>query len=187
MAEAAGRRHRYELTVAWTGNRGQGTATYRAYSRDHEVSAGGKPAIGGSSDPAFRGDAQRWSPEELLLAALSQCHMLWYLHLCARAGIVVTGYVDTPEATLLESAGGSGRFVEATLRPRIALADPGREGEAAGLHGRAHDLCFVAQSVNFPVSCRPSFEMAPPLEIAPPSESPPAAEGIPPFEIAPPA
>jgi organic hydroperoxide reductase OsmC/OhrA len=121
------------------------------------VSAGSKAVIGGSADPAFRGDPGRWSPEELLLAALSQCHMLWYLHLCAAAGIVVTAYADTPEGTLVEEGDGSGRFVEATLRPRIALLDPGRAGEAATLHPRAHDLCFIAQSVNFPVGCEPAF------------------------------
>ena len=160
MTGANERRHGYALTVTWTGNRGEGTAAYRAYSRDHEVSSGAKAVIGGSSDPAFRGDPQRWSPEELLLAALSQCHMLWYLHLCAAAGIVVTAYVDTPEGTLVEEGNGSGRFVEATLRPRIGLADLGRVEEASGLHGRAHDLCFIAQSVNFPVECRPTFEAA---------------------------
>ena len=160
MTGANQRRHRYELTVTWTGNRGEGTAAYRAYSGDHEVSSGAKAVISGSSDPAFRGDSQRWSPEELLLAALSQCHMLWYLHLCAAAGIVITAYVDTPEGTLVEEGGGSGRFVEATLRPRIGLADVGRAAAASALHRGAHDLCFIAQSVNFPVECRPTFEAA---------------------------
>ncbi|HXZ99318.1 MAG TPA: OsmC family protein [Candidatus Binatia bacterium] len=154
------RRHRYHLTVSWTGNLGSGTRSYAGYSRDHEVSGEGKPAIAGSSDPSFRGDPGRWSPEELTLAALSQCHMLWYLHLCSRAGIVVTGYVDMPEATLVEHPDGSGEFVEATLRPRVTLGDPSRAAEAAALHGEAHDLCFVARSVNFPVSCVPLAETA---------------------------
>jgi organic hydroperoxide reductase OsmC/OhrA len=125
------------------------------------VSAGAQAAIDGSADPAFRGDPQRWSPEEMLLAALSQCHMPWYLHLCAQAGIVVTAYADRAEGTLAEERDGSGRFVEATLRPRIALTDAGRHGEDAALHGRAHDLCFIVQSVNFPVACEPVCDADP--------------------------
>ena len=82
------------LRLRWTGDRGVGTASYTAYARDHEITAPGKPAIAGSSDPRFRGDATRWNPEELLLGAISACHQLWYLHLCAEAGVVVTAYVD---------------------------------------------------------------------------------------------
>jgi organic hydroperoxide reductase OsmC/OhrA len=151
ISERLRREHRYRLTVTWTGNRGEGTRSYTAYSRDHEVGAEGKPALLGSSDPAFRGDPARWSPEELLVAALSQCHMLSYLHLCSAAGVVVTGYVDTPEAVMAENRDGSGEFVRATLRPQVTLADPARAEQAAGLHHRAHDLCFIARSVNFPV------------------------------------
>ncbi|MGA8015273.1 MAG: OsmC family protein [Candidatus Dormiibacterota bacterium] len=151
MVETVRREHRYRLSVTWTGNRGEGTRSYTAYSRDHEVSAEGKAALLGSSDPAFRGDPTRWSPEELLVAALSQCHMLWYLHLCSAAGIVVTAYEDSPEGVLDENRDGSGQFVRTILRPRITLADPGRAAQAAGLHSRAHELCFIARSVNFPV------------------------------------
>jgi organic hydroperoxide reductase OsmC/OhrA len=151
MIETVRREHRYQLRVTWTGNRGEGTRSYTAYSRDHEVSAEGKPALLGSSDPGFRGDPTRWSPEELMVAALSQCHMLWYLHLCSAAGIVVTAYEDSPEGLLAENRDGSGQFVRTTLRPRVTLADPDRAAQAAGLHGRAHELCFIARSVNFPV------------------------------------
>ena len=149
------RQHRYRLTVTWTGDLGEGTRTYRAYSRDHEVTGPGKVAIPGSSDPAYRGDPHRWSPEELLVAALSQCHMLWYLHLCAEAGITVVGYQDAPEGVMEVEADGSGRFVGATLRPRVTLLDGGRTAEAETLHPRAHELCFIARSVSFPVRCEP--------------------------------
>lgn len=153
--DAVRRRHRYAVTVTWTGNRGTGTSGYRDYSRDHELRAGDKPVLAGSSDRTFRGDPARWNPEELLVAALSQCHMLAYLHLSADARIVVTAYADAAEGTMAEHPDGSGEFTEVVLRPRVTLADPSRAGEAAGLHERAHELCFIARSVNFPVRCEP--------------------------------
>ena len=79
--------HRYDVTVTWTGNDGEGTKSYRSYRRDHDVDAPGRPTVPGSSDPAFRGDPSRWNPEQLLVAALSQCHMLSYLHQCAANGV----------------------------------------------------------------------------------------------------
>jgi organic hydroperoxide reductase OsmC/OhrA len=143
--------HHYELTVTWTGATEAGTSSYRAYERAHELSAGGKPTIAGSADPSFRGDAERWNPEELLVASLSQCHMLWFLGLCAGEGIVVTGYTDRPHGTMTETSDGGGRFEEVVLRPKVTLADPAQAGEIGRLHGRAHELCFIARSVNFPV------------------------------------
>ena len=119
-----GRRHRYEVAVAWTGNDGSGTSGYRAYRRDHEIAAPGKPSIAGSSDPAFRGDPARWNPEDLLVASLSSCHMLWYLHLCAVAGIVVTAYRDDAEGVMEEGADGGGRFTQVTLRPAVTVQYP---------------------------------------------------------------
>lgn len=147
--------HQYELSVTWTGNTGSGTSSYRAYERAHEVRVDGKPPIEGSADPGFRGDPARWNPEELLVASLAQCHMLWYLHLCAVEKIVVTAYVDSPLGTMVETPGGGGRFEEVVLRPRVTLADPGQAGRAAELHHRAHELCFIANSVNFPVRHEP--------------------------------
>lgn len=147
--------HRYEVSVTWTGNTGTGTSSYRAFERAHEIRAEGKPPIAGSSDPAFRGDPARWNPEELLVASLSECHMLWFLHLCAAAGIVVTAYTDDPLGTMVETADGGGRFEEVVLRPRVTLDDPARADEAEGLHARAHELCFIANSVNFPVRHEP--------------------------------
>ncbi|HEX6501505.1 MAG TPA: OsmC family protein [Micromonosporaceae bacterium] len=149
------RTHTYELTVTWIGDRGTGTSGYRAYSRAHEVSAPGRPAMPGSSDPTFRGERDRWSPEQLLVASLSQCHLLWYLHLCADAGVVVTGYADEPTGVMLETADGGGRFTEVVLRPRVTVTEPGMVDRATALHDDAHRLCFIANSVNFPVRHEP--------------------------------
>ena len=154
------RTHRYETVLEWTGNTGAGTAHYRAYERSHEIGTpgGAKSAIPGSSDPAFRGDRARWNPEELLVASLSSCHQLWYLHLCADAGIVVTRYADRAEGEMVEGADGGGRFTGVTLRPEVTLAaggDPGDVARALALHDRAHALCFIANSVRFPVRHEP--------------------------------
>ncbi len=149
------RTHRYAVTVVWTGNAGEGTRSYRGYRRTHEVRAPGKPALPGSSDPAFRGDPDRWNPEELLVASLSACHQLWYLHLCADAGVVVTGYEDRAEGVMVEDGDGAGRFARVTLHPRVALA-AGADAEAAlHLHDAAAAKCFIARSVSFPVTHEP--------------------------------
>ena len=155
----ANRTHRYEVEVTWTGNTGSGTSGYRDYARDQDVAGvetPGKPVILGSADPAFRGDPQRWNPEELLVVSLSQCHMLWYLALCAKAGIVVTAYRDRPDGTMSENAEGSGVFTDVTLRPHVTITDGERVGEATELHHEAHRMCFIANSVNFPVSATPT-------------------------------
>jgi organic hydroperoxide reductase OsmC/OhrA len=159
--------HSYRVAVSWTGNRGEGTSGYRAYDRSHEVTAGpaeeahasrgrGRPEpIAGSSDPAFRGDPERWNPEQLLTASLAQCHMLWYLHLCAVAGVVVTEYADDAVATMTEDADGGGRFTEVVLRPSVTVSSPEMIEKANGLHREAHQMCFIARSVNFPVRHEP--------------------------------
>ena len=145
--------HEYSVRVEWTGNLGTGTSGYRDYSRDHDVrgTTADLPVIHGSADPAFRGDADRWNPEQLLLASLSQCHMLWYLHLAADAGVTVTAYSDTPTGIMVERPGGAGEFTSATLHPAVTIA-PGSDPErAAALHDRAAEYCFIARSVRFPV------------------------------------
>ncbi|MDL4815830.1 OsmC family protein [Actinomadura opuntiae] len=147
--------HHYEVTVTWTGDTGSGTSSYRAYDRSHDVEADGKPPIAGSADPAFRGDPAKWNPEELLVASLSQCHMLWFLALCAQDGIVVTGYTDRPHGTMVETPDGSGRFEEVVLRPKVTLADQARVADVAKVHARAHEMCFIANSMNFPVRHEP--------------------------------
>ncbi|WP_343731174.1 OsmC family protein [Duganella sp.] len=144
--------HNYKLTVTWSGNRGTGTSGYRDYERSHVISADGKPSIPGSSDPAFRGDATRWNPEELLLASASACHKLWYLHLCADAGIVVTAYEDHAQGTM-----NGDRFERIVLRPRVTIA-AGDRALAMRLHHQAHAQCYIAKSVNFPIDCEPSIE-----------------------------
>jgi organic hydroperoxide reductase OsmC/OhrA len=150
------REHHYRITTTWTGNVGTGTTDYRAYSRNHEIKILGKSApLPGSSDPAFRGDPARYTPEELLVASLSACHMLWFLHLCADAGIVVTEYEDVASGAMSEHADGSGEFTMVILRPRAVIADSARIADAMALHPRAHQLCFIARSVNFPVQHEP--------------------------------
>lgn len=150
-----GKQHQYPVNVTWTGNDGAGTESYRGYRRDHEIGAAGKPPIPGSSDPAFRGDAGRYSPEELLVASLSSCHMLWYLHLCAVNGIVVLDYRDDAGGTLQEEDDGGGAFVRVVLQPRVTIRRGGDRDKALALHEQAHHLCFIARSVSFAVEVAP--------------------------------
>ncbi|MBB2914543.1 organic hydroperoxide reductase OsmC/OhrA [Streptosporangium becharense] len=152
--------HDYEVTVRWTGNTGAGTGGYRAYDRAHDVLAEGRPPILASADPAFRGDPARWNPEELLVASLSQCHMLTYLALCSRAGVVVTGYEDRAHGRMVETPGDSGHFTEVTLNPVVTVADASMVEAAGALHERAHADCFIARSVAFPVRNAPTVQVA---------------------------
>jgi organic hydroperoxide reductase OsmC/OhrA len=145
------REHRYEVSVSWTGNTGEGTANYRSYSRDLEAAAGAKPVLPGSADPTFRGDASRWNPEELLIVSLSQCHLLSYLALCARNRVVVTGYRDEAYGRMVDQPGKGGRFVEVTLRPAVTVAESSMLDKAVALHHDAHQECYIAASVAFPV------------------------------------
>lgn len=151
--------HHYAVTVTWTGNQGTGTSGYRTYSRAHDITAGPKPVIPGSSDPGFRGDPARWNPEDLLVASLSACHKLWYLGLCAGAGIIVTAYEDAAEGWMAEHPGGEGQFTRVLLHPRITLAAGSDMAKARHLHHDAHEKCFIARSVNFPVEVEPVFTM----------------------------
>ncbi|MEM8982341.1 MAG: OsmC family protein [Pseudomonadota bacterium] len=147
--------HRYSLSLTWTGNLGRGTVDYRSYSRDFTVSSGDKPSLLGSSDPAFRGDAHRWNPEELLLASIAGCHKLWYLHLCADAGIVVTAYTDSATATMERDDDGITRITGAVLNPVATIATGHDRDLALALHTRAREECFIANSVNFPIEHQP--------------------------------
>ena len=155
------RSHHYETTVTWTGNRGTGTSGYRAYGRDHNVMAAGRPLIAASADRTFHGDRDRWNPELALTAALSQCHLLSYLHVCADAGVVVTSYTDDAVGTMTETAGGGGHFTEVVLRPRVTVRDASMTGTALRLHADASARCFIAASVNFPVRHEPVVRAAP--------------------------
>lgn len=153
------KQHHYKTTITWTGNRGQGTAGYTAYDRNHTIAAAGKPIIPASSDPGFRGDATRYNPEELLVASLSTCHMLWYLHLCSVNGVVVVSYVDDATGTMEETNDGGGRFTEVTLFPVITVAKKEMIEKADELHAEANRLCFIANSCNFPVHHKPVFKI----------------------------
>ena len=154
----AGRTHTYRVDVEWTGNDGQGAKTYTGYRRDHVIRAEGNPDIAGSSDPNFRGDPARWNPEELFVASLSACHKLWVLHLCSVAGCVVQEYVDRAEGVMEETGDGSGRFISVTLRPEITLS-AGDPSKLDAIHHEAHDKCFIANSVNFPVTVQGSVRV----------------------------
>jgi organic hydroperoxide reductase OsmC/OhrA len=156
-----GRTHHYEVTVRWTGNTGSGTSGYKNYRRDHEIASGvAKQPILGSSDPGFRGDPARWNPEELLVVSLSACHELWYLHLCAEAGVVVIEYVDDAEGIMEEAPDGSGAFRKVTLKPRVSIDSRSNLEKARALHDVAHAKCFIANSVNFPVEHKPVVTFA---------------------------
>jgi organic hydroperoxide reductase OsmC/OhrA len=154
---ASDKRHTYSTRLDWTGNEGPGTSSYRTYSRAHEISAPGKQPIAGSADPHFRGDAARWNPEELFVASLSACHQLWYLHLCAVAGIVVQAYRDDASGVLIEQPDGAGQFEVVTLRPHATLVPGSDEATARRLHEDAAAKCFIARSVSCRVEHEPSF------------------------------
>lgn len=147
--------HHFELTTKWTGNKGDGTSNYRAYDRSHSVIIKDKPEILASSDPAFRGDPSKHNPEDLLIAALSGCHMLSYLHVCVQNGIVVTAYEDRATGTMVVNPDGSGHFTEVTLHPVVTITDASSIDKANELHHKANKLCFIANSCNFPIYHQP--------------------------------
>ena len=143
--------HKYNLTIKWTGNQGTGTSSYVAYDRSHSVMVEGKREINLSSGPAFRGDKVKHNPEELLIASLSSCHMLWYLHLCAEAGVTVVDYSDNATGIMEESSNRGGRFSEVALNPVVTVTEHSMIDKANQLHKKANELCFIANSVNFKV------------------------------------
>jgi organic hydroperoxide reductase OsmC/OhrA len=147
--------HTYGASVHWTAANGEGTTSYESYSRDHTIGAKGKADIAASSDPAFRGDAARYNPEELLVASLSSCHMLWYLHLCSVSGIRVLDYRDNASGAMQETGGGLAQFVNVDLHPIVTISGSLHRAKALALHQTAHRLCFIARSVNFPVNVQP--------------------------------
>ncbi len=143
--------HSYQTSLRWTGNRGQGTKNYRAYDRNYKIEIQGKPMISGSADPAFRGDRTRYNSEELLVASLSSCHMLWYLHFCAEEGIVVIDYSDRATGKMSETKDGSGRFTEVILQPEVIVSSESSLEQAQQLHKQAHKFCFrELQKIKYP-------------------------------------
>lgn len=152
--------HRYALRTTWTGDRGTGTSGYRDYDRAVTIEIDGKPALLASSDKPFRGDATRWNPEDLLLASLSECHLLSYLHACVKAGVVVTGYHDEATGVMVEDGRGGGAFREVVLHPRVVVAEESMVDAALAAHAQANEWCFIANSVNFPVRHEPAVVVA---------------------------
>jgi organic hydroperoxide reductase OsmC/OhrA len=152
--------HGYSSRIAWTGNRGDGTIRYRGYDRTWDIITPGKPIISCSNDPLLGGDPALPNPEDLLLSALAACHMLWYLHYASADGIVVTAYQDTPIGIGETAPNGAGRFLKATLKPHITLAAGSDLAAADAIHGRIHAVCFLARSVNFPISCEAAYATA---------------------------
>ncbi len=148
--------HLYKATITWTGNTGKGTSDYRGYERSHTISAVGKPDILGSSDPVFRGDKTRYNPEEFLVASLSTCHMLQYLHLCSVSGVMVIDYTDEAVGSLVETPDGGGHFKEVILYPKVVVSDASMIEKAIELHHNAHKVCFIANSCNFPILHQPT-------------------------------
>ncbi len=153
------KKHTYKLKINWVGNLGSGTSDYNEYSRNHVINAESKAEILASSDPAFRGDSTKYNPEELLLASLSSCHMLWFLHLCADSGVIVVQYSDNPEGIMLESENDGGRFESVTLQPIVTVAESIMLHKLDALHQKANSLCFIANSVNFPVIHKPTHNV----------------------------
>lgn len=147
--------HQYQATLTWAGNKGSGTMDYRSYDRSYIISIDNKPDILGSSDSAFLGDKTKHNPEDLLLSALSSCHMLWYLHLCSQNEIIVMEYKDSPVGNMLENADGSGHFTEVTLNPVVVITDESQLEKAIALHDQANKMCFIANSCNFPIKHQP--------------------------------
>ncbi|WDF32046.1 OsmC family protein [Arthrobacter agilis] len=148
--------HHYAARLRWTGNLGSGTSGYRSYSRDHQIEVDGPGLLLGTADPTFHGTRDRWNPEQLLLTAVAQCHMLSYLHVAVRSGVVVTAYADTPVGTMQVHRDGSGEFTGILLRPHVEIEDAGQTGLADSLHAEANSLCFIARSVSFPVHHEPT-------------------------------
>ena len=147
--------HNYKITAEWTGNTGEGTKNVRTYDRSHTVTVEGKPALFLTTDNAAVGDPSKLNPEDLLVSAISSCHMLSYLYVCSLEGIVITSYIDTATGIMIEKASGGGSFKEVTLNPTFTVADESMIEKAMELHHKAHEICYIANSVNFEVTCHP--------------------------------
>ena len=158
MAEP--QQHIYQVTTVWHGGAEGSTKSYKSYSRDHVVEAGGKAPLAMSADPNFRGDPARHNPEDLLVASISACHMLWYLHLCSVNGVEVVNYVDSASGTMEETGGSNGHFTEVVLRPVVTITPGSDKDKAMAQHEPANKQCFIANSVNFPIRHEASVVVA---------------------------
>jgi organic hydroperoxide reductase OsmC/OhrA len=144
----------YAASVIWTGNLGEGTASYTAYGRDFTVVVPGKPELYGSADAAYRGSSDRHNPEELFLASLAACQMLFYLSLCGQHGIRVLSYESRAAGGLTPLENGGGRFEGIALTPVVTVAGGTDTELAIRLHDRAHERCFIANSCSVPIRRR---------------------------------
>jgi organic hydroperoxide reductase OsmC/OhrA len=153
------KQHHYKLTTSWTGNTGSGTSNYSSYERSVTISAENKVDISATSDTAFNTDKTKHNPEELLLASISSCHLLWYLHLCSEAGVIVTDYFDKATGTMIETANGGGHFTEVVLFPTVVVMDDSMVEKAIALHHKANKLCYIANSCNFPILHKPTINI----------------------------
>jgi len=152
--------HEYTASIAWTGNSGEGTSGYKSYVRNWELAGEGKQVVACSNDPILGGDPTKHNPEDLLVASIASCHMLWYLHLCAVGGVVVTSYRDSPLAIGEMEPNGKGRFISITLRPKITITLESDAQKARSIHDDVHQYCFIARSINFPVDFEPEITKA---------------------------
>jgi organic hydroperoxide reductase OsmC/OhrA len=150
--------HLFKAELKWASNQNQEDSTKRFYSKNHQIKIEGKPVLNISAAKAFKGDPELYNPEDLLLSSLVSCHMMSYLYVCAQNGIEVLEYSDNAEATLEVSEDGSGRFVEVKLYPKVKISNSDKTGLALGLHKKANQLCFIANSCNFPVLHEASCE-----------------------------
>lgn len=147
--------HTYSVDIEWSAP--EGTVDYRTYPRAHLLSSAAAQPITASADPHFLGDPALWNPEQLLVAAAANCHMLSYLALCALRGVVVVDYVDAATGTMVESSGGGGRFTSIALSPRVTVAAGSDVELARSLHHEAGEQCYIAASLNCPVSHTPEI------------------------------
>ncbi len=152
--------HNYQATIEWIGNLGEGTSGYKSYSRSHIIKVNGKANIEASSDPSFRGDLGKHNPEELFLASLSSCHMLWFLHLCYVEGVIVVEYKDEATGIMIEEKDGRGKFTEVTLNPIVTITEERMAVKLDSIHHKANQMCFIANSCNFPVRHNSSYKVA---------------------------
>lgn len=150
------KQHNYSIAVKWTGNKGAGTSNYTAYERNHSILIENKPDLQCSSDPSFRGDKTKYNPEELFVASISTCHMLWFLHLCSESGVIVTDYIDNAKAIMVVTENGGGYFSDVTLYPNVIVTDESMISRANKLHHEANKLCFIANSCNFKINHIPA-------------------------------
>ncbi|MGV0996986.1 OsmC family protein [Empedobacter falsenii] len=143
--------HLFKVALNWIKKESKMDSSTRIYTKSHHISIEGKPDLEVSAAKAFKGDPNLYNPEDLLLSSLTSCHMMSYLYCCAQHKIEVISYQDHSEATLQVNPDGSGKIVKVDLFPDIIISDSSQIELALSLHKKANELCFIANSCNFPV------------------------------------